>query len=318
MYFILQGLVYYCLLVINGSALNLSALDDEFHHVLRSVGQNKENRNENNSQRNENKNQGLINTIINHNSKLEHIENKFNLMVNNFANSSHIKEIVGKTSELEKLIYGPPQPHRILLKLAQKYACPWLITHLRRQFNQKNTKQFKINEQQTRRNHDAVVTISDLLASLEGKIDEQRREMQLIVRQQICKNMCCLICACHIFRTLLLSSFPSFCSLLSFSSFLFLCHRSHLSFLSFYSTPSLVSHLSSFTIWASQKRRKIVPLEPSWSLGTTSRIKKNLLFDQVNYILFRFSFPNYEIDEIQLLEAFIKVIIFKSRSFSLS
>jgi hypothetical protein len=43
---------------------------------------------------NENYNQGLINTIVNHNSKIKNIENKFNYVVNNFANSNHVEEMI--------------------------------------------------------------------------------------------------------------------------------------------------------------------------------------------------------------------------------
>ncbi len=60
----------------------------------------------------ENQNKGLINTIINHNNKIKNIENKFNLIVNNFANSSHVREVVDKTKELEKYVFGGPRPHQ--------------------------------------------------------------------------------------------------------------------------------------------------------------------------------------------------------------
>lgn len=62
-------------------------------------------------QSNTNNNQGLINTIINHHDRLEHIENKVNVVVNNFANSSHVREIVEKQKVLEEHIYGKPVPH---------------------------------------------------------------------------------------------------------------------------------------------------------------------------------------------------------------
>jgi hypothetical protein len=39
---------------------------------------------------NEQKNQGLIDTIVNHNNQLKNIDNKFNFIMNNFANSSHV------------------------------------------------------------------------------------------------------------------------------------------------------------------------------------------------------------------------------------
>ncbi len=38
--------------------------------------------------------QVYINTTINGNSKIKIFENKFNLTANNYANSSHIKEII--------------------------------------------------------------------------------------------------------------------------------------------------------------------------------------------------------------------------------
>ena len=60
---------------------------------------------------NENKNQGLINTIVNHNKKIKTIENEFNLIINNFANSTHVKEVVNKMKEIEKHVFGTPRPH---------------------------------------------------------------------------------------------------------------------------------------------------------------------------------------------------------------
>jgi len=62
---------------------------------------------------NDNRNQGLINSIVNNNDrKIKHLENKFNFIVNNYANSSHIKEILEKTKELEDHVFGAPRPHR--------------------------------------------------------------------------------------------------------------------------------------------------------------------------------------------------------------
>jgi hypothetical protein len=58
-----------------------------------------------------NKNNGLINTIVNHNEKLKVVENKINYIVNNFANSSHVKEVAEKTKEIEKHVFGAPRPH---------------------------------------------------------------------------------------------------------------------------------------------------------------------------------------------------------------
>jgi len=62
--------------------------------------------------RNENRNQDLINTIVNHNRKTKHFENKINFIINNYTNSSYIKEIVEKTKELEQHFFGAPRPHR--------------------------------------------------------------------------------------------------------------------------------------------------------------------------------------------------------------
>jgi hypothetical protein len=61
--------------------------------------------------KNENTNQGLINTIINHNNKSKNVEHKVNFIVNNYANSSHVKEIVDKTRDLENHALGTPRPH---------------------------------------------------------------------------------------------------------------------------------------------------------------------------------------------------------------
>lgn len=60
---------------------------------------------------NENKNQGLVNTIVNHNKKIKSTKNKFNLIVNNFVNFSHVKEIEKQTKEIERHVFGPPRPH---------------------------------------------------------------------------------------------------------------------------------------------------------------------------------------------------------------
>lgn len=92
----------------------------------------------------ENRNQGLINTIVNHNNKMKQIDNRLNVVINNYANSSHIKEIIEKTKEVERHVFGPPQPHRswrelvlliivvvavifCLIKVVKKYLAPWLI-----------------------------------------------------------------------------------------------------------------------------------------------------------------------------------------------
>lgn len=91
------------------SAANHSHLDRKL--IAAFAAQEKEKDKEKEEQGNQNKNQGLINTIVNHNNQLKHIVNKFNYIVNNYANTSHVKEISDKTKYIEKLVTGPPQPH---------------------------------------------------------------------------------------------------------------------------------------------------------------------------------------------------------------
>ena len=98
-------------------------------------------------QENKNQNNGLINTIINHNKKIKNIENKYNYIVNNFANSSHVREVVEKSKQLEKLVVGVPRPHEswrelvlvmimigvllmVVTKIGKKYLGPWLIKYI--------------------------------------------------------------------------------------------------------------------------------------------------------------------------------------------
>ncbi len=37
-------------------------------------------------------------------------------VVNNFANSDHVKEMVERTKELESHVFGPPRPHIVLAR----------------------------------------------------------------------------------------------------------------------------------------------------------------------------------------------------------
>jgi hypothetical protein len=141
-----------CLLLGNGhgdqgfSSKKLSEFENALHEAL-----NKQRSDEEDNQRNVNRNQGLINTIVNHNNKLNMFDNKFNLVVNNFANSSHVKEVHERTNELERLVLGAPQPHKSwrelmlfaivflalllgLIKITKRYAIPqwikWLNTEI--------------------------------------------------------------------------------------------------------------------------------------------------------------------------------------------
>jgi hypothetical protein len=81
----------------------LSKQISEFGNALHvALNRQRSHEEEEDKQRNENKNQGLITTIVNHNNKLKMFENKFNLVVNNFANSSHIKEVHERTKEFRE------------------------------------------------------------------------------------------------------------------------------------------------------------------------------------------------------------------------
>lgn len=77
-------------------------------------------------QRNVNKNQGLINTIVNHNNQIKTFENKFNHIVNNYANSSHVKEVkevIERTKEIEKHVFGAPRPHKSWREFVLVFIC---------------------------------------------------------------------------------------------------------------------------------------------------------------------------------------------------
>jgi hypothetical protein len=150
--FFFMSVLWSCLFLAYGhgdqgfSSKKLSEFENALHEAL-----NKQRSDEEDNQRNENRNQGLINTIVNHNNKLKMFENKFNLVVNNFANSSHVKEVHERTNELERLVLGAPQPHKSrrellllaivllavlfgLIKITKRYVIPrwikWLNTEI--------------------------------------------------------------------------------------------------------------------------------------------------------------------------------------------
>ncbi len=69
---------------------------------------------------NDKKNQGLINTIVNHNNKIKSIENKFNFIINNYANSSHVKEIIEREKEIEKHVMGVHWSSSIMVRISSR------------------------------------------------------------------------------------------------------------------------------------------------------------------------------------------------------
>jgi hypothetical protein len=138
----------------------------------------------------ENKNQGLINTIVNHNDKIKNIENKFNLIVNNYANSSHVKEIVEKTKVLENHVFGAPRPHSswreflltvimigalsgILIAVGKFLVGPWLVKYIRRKSNESQSRVTTVREHLPQGEHDNISTINELKTYLEQQLNQQ-------------------------------------------------------------------------------------------------------------------------------------------------
>jgi hypothetical protein len=107
---------------------HLAGLDRALQEALESQkGQETRNSEKEDLMRNENKNQGLVNTIVNHNNKLKVVENKINFIINNYANSSHVKEVMEKTKEVEKHVFGAPQPHSSWREFVLLLICILLI-----------------------------------------------------------------------------------------------------------------------------------------------------------------------------------------------
>ena len=136
---------------------------------------------------NKNQNQGLINTIVNHDQKLKVIENNFNTIVNNFANSSHVQEVIKNNKILEKHVLGTPQPHKswrdfviltavigiVLLgiyKLCRMVWWPCLVSGIQRiAFSKSSGSPSMVNGQRGKQR-------TDTLLELKVMIDEQRQE----------------------------------------------------------------------------------------------------------------------------------------------
>jgi hypothetical protein len=146
---------------------------------------------------NENKNQGLINTIVNHNNKLKTIENMFNFIVNNFANSSHVKEVIEKTKELEKHVFGAPRPHRswrefvlfsmcigvvlyVAIKIVKKYCVPRFIGYIRDKSCESPTVISTLSEYVERRNNNDKYTVVDLKNLVEHQLKEQNEKLDFV------------------------------------------------------------------------------------------------------------------------------------------
>ena len=207
-----------CSLVITGGhgSPNISNMHLELDRALQSAlethGHNEKIKSENSDHiDNENKNQGLINTIINHNKKIKNIENKYNYVINNFANSSHVKEIVHKTKELERHVFGPPRPHSswreflllasivgasvvLLIKLGKKYVGPWLVKYIQKKTSNNIRKIPSISErvQQTAYNKtgeaEEIKIMFHHLDEQNEKLKEMKQELIELREREIAGN----------------------------------------------------------------------------------------------------------------------------------
>ena len=152
--------------------------------------------------KNEQKNQGLINTLINHNNQLKKIDNKFNFIINNFANSSHVKEISEKTKELEMHIGGPPQPHRswrefVLVTLVsiflvggsiwliRKCCIPRVFKHVQEKLREKSLEVPTVSKQKQmegQKEKDSCNMV-DLMNYIEQQLNKQNHQLELLARR---------------------------------------------------------------------------------------------------------------------------------------
>ena len=174
------------------SAKDLSELEKALHLALNKHDRHGGRSFHDDDQRLDNNNHGLINTIVNHNNKLKVIENKFNLMVNNFANGSHLKEVAEKHQELEKHIYGTPRPHKswrefVLLTMLMgiivgvgyiaSRICigPWLITRMKKHILGSNKEQLSERVFQSRSETNEDRTLQELRVVVEKQTQENAR-----------------------------------------------------------------------------------------------------------------------------------------------
>ncbi len=84
-------------------------------------------------------------------------------VINNFANSNHVKEMIERTKELESHIFGPPRPHSswrefllmtvivgvlvgILIKIGKKYMFLGLIKYIQKRSKDKTPSVPSISE----------------------------------------------------------------------------------------------------------------------------------------------------------------------------
>ncbi|CAF3349325.1 unnamed protein product [Rotaria socialis] len=141
-------------------------------------------------QQTNNKNQGLINTLVNHNNKIKNIENIYNFIVNNYANSSHVKEYIEKTKEIENHVFGAPRPHRswreFLLSFISCCAIGGLLWKLWRKFVkprfEKCVREIN-NGKQT-----SIPSISEHIFTGKGSDQTAMEELKLYLEKQLIEN----------------------------------------------------------------------------------------------------------------------------------
>jgi hypothetical protein len=149
---------------------------------------------------NEQKNQGLINTIVNHNNQLKNIDNKFNFIINNFANSSHVKEIIDRTNELEKHIVGAPRPHRSwrefllfavvlgalvvgVVSFGKKYCIPRIITYINKKSREHTLEIETLSKQIDHLNDKDLHSFVELKNLMEQHINKHNHQLDIISRK---------------------------------------------------------------------------------------------------------------------------------------
>ena len=147
---------------------------------------------------NENKNRGLINTIVNHSKKTKTIEKKFNLIINNFANSTHVKEVVNKMKEIEKHVFGTPRPHSswrefllvaivvgvigvLLIKVVKKFIAPEIVKCISKRITDKSSRPITISGNIPPNYHNNSKSRQEQKSNLEQRIHDQCEKLNELI-----------------------------------------------------------------------------------------------------------------------------------------
>lgn len=131
---------------------------------------------------------------------MKHFENKFNFIVNNYANSSHVREVLEKMKELEKLTIGALQPHRswrelvlILfcigavlfgtIKMGRKYGNKWISHRLDLESSRNGPRVSTVNDHVARRNGNDKMTILDLKNLVDEHMTEHKQQLEFVMNK---------------------------------------------------------------------------------------------------------------------------------------